>query len=211
MTDIIRKFFKLKIHIWVVICLAILLASIWFFGIFTGNHDIWHTKSKTNETQIVNAMTKHSQVAILGLSVTDIYDKSQVKTFLGMEIPFSEKTTYIKGTFEAKLGFDGSHVTINKASNSSNTYNISIPEFIVVGISNPKFEVVNSKGEFLSFITEDIDTHELANNAMSDKTLIKYIDTNRDWLQEQATDYYQKILTSIDPEATLSITFYNKK
>lgn len=70
---------------------------------------------------------------------------------------------------------------------------------------------LNSKGEFLSFITEDIDTNELANNAMSDKTLIKYIDTNRDWLQEQATDYYQKILTSIDPEASLSMTFSNKK
>lgn len=70
---------------------------------------------------------------------------------------------------------------------------------------------LNSKGEFLSFITEDIDTNELVNNAMSDKTLIKYIDTNRDWLQEQATDYYQKILTGIDPEASLSITFSNKK
>ncbi|WP_462259015.1 hypothetical protein [Vagococcus teuberi] len=173
----------------------------------SGNGSIWHTKSKTSEIQVVNAMTKRSQVAILGLSVTDIYDKSQVKTFLGMDVPFSEKTTYVKGTFEAKLGFDGNDVTIQKAPGLQNTYNIAIPEFIVVGISNPSFEVVNSKNDILSFITEDIDTHELSNNAMSDDTLVKYIDMNKEWLKDQATDYYQRLLTSIDPEATLSVTF----
>ena len=98
-------------------------------------------------------------------------------------------------------------MTIQKAPGLQNTYNIAIPEFIVVGISNPSVEVVNSKNDILSFITEDIDTHKLSNNAMSDDTLVKYIDMNKEWLKDPATDYYQRLLTSIDPEATLSVTF----
>lgn len=207
MNSIIRRLFKSNVHFWVVICLALLFLGTWVFGMFSGNGHLWNTKAKTNETQVVTAMTKRNQVAILGLSVTDIYDKSQVKTFLGMEVPFSEKTAYVKGTFEAKLGFDGNLVDIKKEAKKENAYHVSIPEFIVVGISNPNFEVINNKGEFLSFITEDINTHELANNAMSDETLVKYIDKNREWLEEEATDYYQQLLNSIDPNATLSITF----
>lgn len=202
-----KKFFKVKIHLWVICLGAIVLIGALGLGYFIGEIKIFNLRAESNETQVVTAMTKEKQVAVLGLSVTDIYDKSQINTIFGMDIPFTEKTAYLKGTFNAKLGFDGKQTKIAQSKLDKNTYNVVIPEFIVVGISNPDFKVINNQGEILSFATKDIDTHELANKAMSDETLKQYIKTNEEWLQEQSKEYYESILKSIDSDAKLNITF----
>ncbi|QIL49097.1 hypothetical protein [Vagococcus hydrophili] len=172
---------------------------------------LFEKEESSVETQVVTAMTKQKQVAVLGLSITDIYDKTQGGTIFGLDIPLSEKTAYLKGTFEAKLGFDGKKVEIKKSKTEENTYDILIPEFIIVGISNPDFKVLDNKGEFLSFTTEDIDTHELANKAMNNKTLNKYIKMNEEWLKEQSKEYYESILKSVDSKAKLRINFEKEK
>lgn len=203
----IKKFFSIKIHVWVVCLIVIVITSLVLLGIFIGKITIFNNKTESSETQVVTAMKKEKQVAVLGLSVTDIYDKSQITTFFGIDVPFSEKTSYIKGTFDAKLGFDGKKVEISKSKIQENTYNIVIPQFTVVGISNPEFEVINNKGEILSFATEDIDTLKMANTAMSDKTLNKYIKLNKEWLEEQSQSYYEGILKSVNPDLKLNFKF----
>lgn len=204
---LLRNFFKAKIHVWVIFLCVILIGAIWMMGLSTDKSKLLGFKSGSNDTQVVTAMTKQKQVAVLGLSVTDIYDKSQATTFLGMDVPFSEKTAYLKGTFDAKLGFDGKQVKISKSKTENKMYNIVIPKFIVIGINNPKFEIIDNKGEILSFVTEEIDTHALANQAMSEKTLNKYIKMNKEWLQEQSKNYYENILKSIDKELKIKIKF----
>lgn len=203
----VRKFFKAKIHLWVVCLIGLLVISITLVGVFFGKSKMFDVFEESNETQVVTAMKKQKEVAVLGLSVTDIYDKSQATTFFGLDVPFSEKTSYLKGTFDAKLGFDGKQVKIKQSKVDDNKYTIIIPSFVVVGISNPKFEVVDSKGEMLSFVTENIDTHDLANKAMSDKTLKKYIKMNKEWLEEQSQTYYEGLLRKIDSNIKLEFKF----
>ena len=203
----VRKFFKAKIHLWVVCLIGLLVISITLVGVFFGKSKMFDVFEESNETQVVTAMKKQKEVAVLGLSVTDIYDKSQATTFFGLDVPFSEKTSYLKGTFDAKLGFDGKQVKIKQSKVDDNKYTIIIPSFVVVGISNPKFEVIDSKGEMLSFVTENIDTHDLANKAMSDKTLKKYIKMNKEWLEEQSQTYYEGLLRKIDSNIKLEFKF----
>lgn len=203
----VRKFFKAKIHLWVVCLIGLLVISITLVGVFFGKSKMFDVFEESNETQVVTAMKKQKEVAVLGLSVTDIYDKSQATTFFGLDVPFSEKTSYLKGTFDAKLGFDGKQVKIKQSKVDDNKYTITIPSFVVVGISNPKFEVVDSKGEMLSFVTENIDTHDLANKAMSDKTLKKYIKMNKEWLEEQSQTYYEGLLRKVDSDIKLEFKF----
>ena len=204
-TKVLKKVLSAKIYVWVVVLALVVMIAIFITGFTSGKIKIFNTKSESTETQVVTAMQKLQEVSVLGLSVTDIYDQSEQQKFFGVQIPLSEKQVFLKGTFDVKLGFDGQEVTV--AKRKEHTYNISVPKFITIGISNPKFEIIDSKGQFLSFITKDIDTHKLSDQAVSDETLQKYVTQNNEWLQEQTTNYFNNIITAIDSEATITMNF----
>jgi hypothetical protein len=204
----LKKIFKIKIPLWLLLAVALVMLVFWVMGIFVGRTPFLSTViTNSKEIQVVKAMKKQKQVSILVLSVTDIYTQSQVSKVAGIQIPLSQKTSYIQGTFDAKLGFDGEDVKIKKLKQKQQNFQITIPKFIVIGVNNPKFKEITNTGQLLSFPTEEIDKLKLQDKALSDKSIQKYIDPNKEWLEEQAKEYYTSLLEGINPDISLSFKF----
>lgn len=137
----LKKIFKIKIPLWLLLAVALVMLVFWVMGIFVGRTPFLSTViTNSKETQVVKAMKKQKQVSILALSITDIYSQSQVSKVAGVQIPLSKKTSYLQGTFDAKLGFDGKDVKIKKIKSKEQSFQITIPKFIVIGVNNPKPE-----------------------------------------------------------------------
>lgn len=162
------------------------------------------------DTQVVESMKKESNIEFLALNVTDIYDKTESTKLLGtnVNLPFSDKTEYLKGTFSVHLGIDGSKVKFYHSVTNSHDYTITIPNFKALSISNQKFVPVDIKGGALSFGTQ-IDTNKMQDNATSDSALKKYVTPNIPFLKDQAKSYYTQLAKAIDPKANLTFKYIN--
>ena len=164
---------------------------------------LFETRSEARNTQVVNSITRHEQVVLLGLGIQGISEASTQGALLGVSIPRSERTSFIQYNFNAKLGIDGQGVEITQTGEDA--FLVSIPEFIFIGHDDVSFKLAAVDNDVLSWTTPEIDTVDMINSVLNDDAKEQYIDSNEEVLRDQATDFYTGIITSIDP--TLAVEF----
>ncbi|MHA6523508.1 hypothetical protein [Tessaracoccus sp. G1721] len=187
--------------VWVGVVLVALMASA---SVLLGMLDRGN-ESDLTDSRVVQSIKREEQVVLLSLGIQGISEKSEKSTFLGLEVPGSDRATFMQYSFNAKLGIDGRDVRIVPVGEKR--YRISIPEFIFIGHSNEEFRLVAENNGALSFLTPENDPVEMINSILSDDAQAEYIASNKDILREQAIFFYSSIIMGIDPEIDITYDF----
>lgn len=196
-----------KFVLWLATALvaAVVLLAFGADKIFSGL-SIFESNSETSHTQIINAVERKEQVVLLSLGIQGISEKSAGRSaFFGVEIPGSERASFIQYTFNAKLGIEGKDVDIEQTADGD--YLVQIPEFKFIGHDNVSFQLVAENNGVLSWVTPEIDSLEMVNNILSADDQEQYIASNEEMLRGQAEAFYSRIITSIAPAAQVSFDF----
>ncbi|WES64645.1 hypothetical protein P0L94_00915 [Microbacter sp. GSS18] len=167
-------------------------------------------EESSRSSQVMDAVSSEKQVVLVSLGIQGIEEKSANSAFFGMAVPGSERTSFMRYEFKAKLGFEGGDVDI--VETAENEYTVSIPKFIFIGhefVSDDgePFKLVVESAGALSWVTPEIDEADMINRILSDDARDEYIETNRELLQEQAKAFYEGIVSGIAPDATLTFEF----
>jgi len=165
---------------------------------------LFDTASETRDTQIINSVTRKEQVVLLSLGIQGISEKNQRGSFpFGIDVPGSERASFVQYGFNAKLGIEGKDVKFVQTGKTDLL--VSIPKFIFIGHDKESFKLVAEVNGVLSWVAPKIDTIEMINNILNNDAQKKYIDSNEEILRDQAKVFYTSIITSIDP--TIAIRF----
>lgn len=166
---------------------------------------LFGSESETRNTQVVNSITRTEQVVLLSLGMQGISEKNERGKFFGMDVPGSERASFMQYTFNAKLGLEGRDVRVSQTGEKE--FLVSIPGFVFIGHDNVQFRLVAENNGALSWVTPEVDTLEMANNVLNDDAKAKYIVSNREILQDQAKVFYTGIINSIDPSIAIRFEF----
>ena len=196
---------KLVIPIVVVLVALVLTAVAFAAGQLAPKLFALGSESESTDTRVIQAITREEQVVLLSLGIQGISEKTERITFLGVDVPGSERASFVQYSFNAKLGIDGRDVLI--VPSGEKQYRISIPEYIFIGHSNEDFKLVAENNGALSFITPENDPVEMINSILSEDTQAEYIANNEEILREQAVMFYSGIITGIDPEISITYDF----
>lgn len=207
------KLFKARILVWpLILMLVLLIAGGIFLVIKASSLGSWFgTSTQESSSQVITSITRTEEVSLLSLGVQGIDSKktNSKVPFLGMDIPGSERATFLQYEFKAKLGIDGKKTKIEQIE--EDTYRVSIPEFIFIGHDDVTFELVVDNSGGISLITPQIEQLEMVNKILDSKAQEKYIANNEDVLRDQAKSFYTGIVNAIDPNATLEFVFAGEK
>jgi hypothetical protein len=162
-------------------------------------------KSETSDSQVVQTIKRTEEVSLLALGIQGIMSEERCSTAFGKCVPGTSDEVYLQYTFTGKLGIDGAEVEVTETG--ADAYIISVPDFDFIGYSEPTFEVAVTDDGVLSWVTEDIDQAEMITKILSDEAQEKYLDDNEDTLQEQTKVFYDNIIRSVAPEATITYEF----
>lgn len=195
---------KVKIGVSIGLIIIVIVATVFITLKVTGS-SIFETTTKTNETQTITYLEKNREIALVTLGISDIIDETNSQKIFGQEIPWSDKQTYIKATFEAKLGIDGRNVKIEKINDKE--FEITIPKFIFIGYDEPVIEHVVDNNGVLSFVTEDVNQAEMVNKMFSKENKQKYIDQYANLLKESTEEFYNNLLPEFDKEVKLNFVY----
>lgn len=192
----IRFFSLLAVFVAAVVALTLVMAAGWSpFGL----------RSETHDTQVIQAIKRTQEVSLLSLGIQGIASKEQNRTVFGHDVPGTGESLFLQYNFRAKLGIDGSKVTVD--TKGKNTYRVTIPEFIFIGYDDPTFKTAVEHGGVLSFTTRDIDKVEMVNEILDDDARQGYIDQNEDLLRDQAKLFYESLITSVEPAAVVTFNY----
>ncbi|HSO68366.1 MAG TPA: hypothetical protein VLQ67_01885 [Arachnia sp.] len=195
---------KLVIPLIVIGVLAVFVAA-FAVGQLTPKLFALGSESESTDTRVIQSITREEQVVLLSLGIQGISEKTERMTFLGVDVPGSNRASFVQYSFNAKLGIDGRDVRIVRTGEKK--YRISIPEYIFIGHSNEDFRLVAENNGALSFITPENDPVEMINSILSEDTQAEYIENNEEILREQALMFYSGIITGIDPEIDITYDF----
>ena len=188
----------------VVFVLAIVAAAA-FAGLTVGK---FLGASEERDLQVVRSVKGEEQVVLVTAGLTDIKEESDSQTFFGLfDIPLSDRTTFLRYEFDAKFGIEGKDVAIEPLGDK--TYRVTIPAFMFLGYDNPDFSVATESNGILSWATPAIDTLAATEELLTDEAVAEHIEGFRPLLQEQAVAFYTRIVSSIEPDATLEFQFTN--
>jgi hypothetical protein len=200
------KFFRARVLLWPMLLLVGVVAAAGIFGVST----LWLASpfgqtTQSRSTQVVEALERKKDVVVLNLSIAGLDDDKTNLKLYGVDVPGSNRATFLRYTFNAKLGFSGADVTIRETD--ENRIQVSIPKFAFIGYDNFDSEIAAEENGLLSGLTPAIDDREMAENFLNDETRQEYVDMNTDLLEEQAQTFYTDIVTAIDPTITLEFEF----
>jgi hypothetical protein len=169
----------------------------WFspFGIVSSSHD----------TQVVNAVERTEEVSLMQLGIQGIRQESQSARILGRSVPGTGKDLFVQYDYKAKLGIDGSQVRITPSGDHA--YVISVPEFKLIGLTEPQLKKAVEDGGILSWVSDDFDELEIATKILTNADRDELVESNRDLLEAQTKVFYDRIITSIDPDVTTTYEF----
>lgn len=202
--------FAKRLRTWLIILLAVglfgagVVAAVGVSRVLP-NLPYFGTDSSSRNTQIVHAVTRTEQVSLMSLGIQGISSKNQKSTFQGIDIPGSERASFIQYSFSAKLGIEGKSVKIAQVAASE--YLVSVPKFVFIGHSDVDFRLVIESSGVVSWVTPKIDTVEMVNAILNDGSKDQYIIANSDILKDQAKSFYGGIVSSIDPSISLKFEF----
>lgn len=181
---------------------VVAVGAIFIFKPPIGN---WVGATSDKNTQIVNAVTRTQEVALVTLGIEGIRErKTKDGQILFLSIPNS-RAAFLRYSFDAKLGLDAKDVDIDEQPDGS--FTIRIPSFIVIGLDNQNIEVAAENNDLLSWTTPEIDKVAMVNDVFSDELQAEYLAKNADLLREQARIFFTNIITAIDPEIALEFVY----
>ncbi|GAA1725917.1 hypothetical protein [Microbacterium paludicola] len=166
---------------------------------------LFGNESEERNAQVLTAVSREEQVVLLSLGIEGIDEKTDRTTFLGVDIPGSERATFVQYSFSAKLGIEGGDVRIDETGEGE--YRITVPEFVFIGHDDEHFELITERNGALSWITPEIDELEMVRGILSDDVKAQYVADNEALLREQTESFYRRIVTGIDPEIELTFVF----
>lgn len=191
------------LKILLVVLILALVAGAAFAGLIVGKI---LGASEERDVQVVRSVQGEEQVILLTAGLTDITEESDSQTFFGLfDIPLTDRTTFLRYEFDAKFGIDGRQVEIEPLGDKR--YRITIPEFMFLGYDDPDFSVATEANGILSWTTPEIDTLEATEKLLTDDAVTEHIKGFRPLLEEQTVTFYTRIVSSIEPDATLEFEF----
>ncbi|MFT4296331.1 MAG: hypothetical protein QM582_13055 [Micropruina sp.] len=166
---------------------------------------LFSSTTESNNTQIIKSVERKEQVVLLSLGIQGIAEKKGKTAFLGVEVPGSERASFVQYTFNAKLGLEGKDVTITQAGPKELV--VSIPEFAFLGHDDVRFRLAAENNGALSWVTPQIDTVEMINSILNDEAQKQYVSSNVEILRDQAKVFYTGIIAGVDPSITVRFEF----
>ncbi|WP_157155716.1 hypothetical protein [Diaminobutyricimonas sp. LJ205] len=204
-------FFKARVLLWPLLLVILLVvvgtgASFTFGGLNAlALGSLFTSSSDERDSQVIQSVKRQQEVALLSLHIEGVARHEDNGKIFGVAVPASEKTTLIQYRFDAKLGIDGSQVTIEPTGPRS--FRVTIPEFIGIGFDDPVFEDPIESNNALSWLAPPAVQTQMVNNILSNENKQKYISQNEAALKEQAQVFYSGIIASVDPEITIEFEF----
>ena len=122
--------------------------------------DVFEPKSESHSSDVTRAIERRSEVVLVALGQQGIKTAKDVQTIWGIEIPGSDRAVLLQYSFTAKLGIDGSLVTVKEAGPKN--FTISIPAFQLIGFDDFTSSVAVEQNGVLSWVTPEIDPVEYA-------------------------------------------------
>ena len=162
-------------------------------------------ETESSNTKVIKAVEREEQVVLVSLGIEGLSEESATSKLWNWQVPGSERTQYIKYSYRAKLGIEGSQVRVEEES--PHHFRVEIPEFIFIGHSDENFETAVEDNGALSWITPDIDKAETITKILNEDKKKEDIADNRDVLQSQAKQFYTGIISGVDPEAEVDFSF----
>lgn len=156
--------------------------------------------------QVVRSVKGEEQVILVTAGVGGIETESDNQSFFGLfDIPFSDRQVFIQYDLDAKFGIEGKDIKIVETGDKA--YTITVPRFIYLGYSDPKFSVATESNGILSWTTPEIDKIAAVEDLLTDDVIASHIEDHRSLLEVQAETFYTRIVKGIEPEATLTFEF----
>ncbi|MCA0306793.1 MAG: hypothetical protein LCH87_05420 [Actinobacteria bacterium] len=204
-----KEFLGRRVPVWVLFLVAVSLLA----GGALATYSAWAFRppailasdGESLNTQVVNSVSLKEQVVLMSLGIQGIDHKKQNSQFLGVDIPGSERASFLQYSFTAKLGIEGKDVKVTQTGDHQ--FQMSVPRFIFIGRADERFELIVEDNGALSWVTPRIDAVEMANRVLNDQAQDAYISSNRELLVAQAQSFYGDIVKSIDPQAELTFRF----
>ncbi len=165
----------------------------------------FRTESTQQDTQVINAVTRIEQIALVSLAIQGITENRANSQLFGVDVPWSDRVSFIRYSFTAKLGLDGGGVTVTPTG--ENSFEIELPEFVFIGHDEIDFAMAAEENGALSWVTADIDQLEIVNEVLDEDAQGQYLEKNKDLLEEQAESFYRSLVVSVDPEAIVTFVF----
>ena len=156
-------------------------------------------------TQIIEAIQREEQVVLLSLGVQGIAEERVVTTIFGKQLPGSGRVLFLQYSYNAKLGIEGSEVTISQLD--ENRFQVSIPEFTFIGHNDVQFQTAVEDNGVLSWVTPEIDTAQVISEILDGDAQFQQVVDNRLLLEDQARAFYTGIIEAIDPEVQVVYEF----
>lgn len=166
---------------------------------------LFENTSEARDTRVIQSVSREEQLVLVSLGIQGISEKSQRTTFLGVNVPGSERASFLQYSFNAKLGIDGEDVSVERVSDDA--FTIHIPEFVFIGHDKPTFKLVAEDNGTLSFLTPETDTVEMINAILDAEVQQEYLRANEEILRDQAKHFYTGLISSIDPAIELTFEF----
>ncbi|GAA1659459.1 hypothetical protein [Microbacterium flavum] len=162
--------------------------------------------NEERSVQVVRSVHGEEQVILVTAGVGGIETESDNQSFFGLfDVPFSDRQVFIQYDLDAKFGIEGKDIKI--VPTSDKTYTITIPPFIYLGYSDPKFSVATESNGILSWTTPQIDKVAAVEDLLTDELIASHIEDYRSLLEVQAQTFYTRIVKGIEPEATLKFEY----
>lgn len=187
-----------------VLFVVLLIAAAAIGGLWLGKS---FGASEQREIQVIKSVELQEQVVLLRSAIADLKPRADIQDINGVAIPWTDRSVLLQYEFDTMVGIDGEEVTITRTAD--NAFLVSIPDFILIGIDEPKYTVVNESNGVLSFLTPEIDTLKLTEEVLTDEVKTEHIDGLRPLLEVQAESFYTNIINAIDPDVTLEFKFAN--
>ncbi len=184
------------------VILGLLLAG--YLLIFKGKTPLG-SEVVTTDKQIVQAVETTDEISLLSLAIQGLQQKNAAGNFFGLTVPGSDRAMFIRYSFAAKLGLDGSQVAIEQTG--SDKFTITIPKFKFIGYDEPTFGLAAEQNGVLSWITPQIDQLGAANEILGPDNQAEYLKKNDALLRQQTEAFYTNIVRAIDPDAQLTFVY----
>lgn len=203
---LLKKFFQLKMYVWMAVAVALLAGAFNLYGYLTGQAD---KTSISQSYSSVKYLEQVQEVVFLNVGLQRVESKkTDTKIpWTKIGIPATEKRALIILNYEAKFGIT-KPVAISRSS--KNAITVKVPKFEVIGIKldeKKAYQLYDDSGDLLSFATKKIDPGELALKKLSNQAQKDYLASYQDNLKQSAENYYKTIIAAIDPGFEVTVEF----
>lgn len=209
-TSPIARFFGIRVRLWPMLILIAVLITAVVFGAMNAPTVNWLVglTAQSKDSQVITSITRVNEHVLVRLRAEGIVEKQQNgNLMLGVEIPGTSRTTFLRYSFNAKLGLEGDAVVVTPQEGSDSVYLVSVPGFIFIGYDDWDSKVAAENNGVLSWTTPQIDSLALSNSILSEEARRQYVDDNVELLREQAEAVLSGIIKSVDPAATIIFKF----